>query len=235
MEEIQLSVHTRNLFGKEEMKKLRRRDLIPGIIYGGKRKHAAIQVDRKIYERIRRQHHGEILFSLEIQDGDKKSTRCHAMVREEQHQPTSDKIIHVDFIRISLTEKIEARVPVEAKGEPLGVKRDGGSLEQIIWELNVTCLPTQIPEKIVIDVSQLEIDQAIHIRDIALPEGVVAKQEPDAIVLAVNPPHHEKIPEPGEAEPGEPEVIKEKKAEKAEEEEAAEPEGKGAEKGKKEE
>jgi len=234
MEEIQLSVKTRNQFGKEKIKKLRNHDLIPGVIYGGKRKSTPIEVDRKILERIRRQHHGEIVFALEVLDGDKKSSRCHAMVREEQHHPTSDKIMHVDFIRISLTEKIEAHVPIEVKGEPVGVKKDGGSLEHIIWELSVTCLPTQIPEKIVVDVTPLEIDQVIHVRDIVLPEGVVANQEPDAIVLSVTPPHREEIPEPTAEEPGEPELIKEKKAEKAEEEEAAESESKPAEKSKQE-
>jgi len=234
MEEIQLSVANRNKFGKQGVKKLRGDDLIPGVIYGGKSKNAPIEMDRKVFERIRRQHHGEIVFSLEVREGEKKSSKCHAMVREEQHHPLSGKIMHIDFIRISLTEKIEARVPVEVKGEPVGVKKDGGSLDHIIWELSVTCLPTQIPEKIVVDVTSLEIDQAIHVRDIVLPEDVVANQDPDAIVLAVSPPHQEKIPEVTEEAPGEPELVKEKKAKKDEEGEAAESEGKPAEKGKEE-
>ncbi len=236
MDEIQLSVQARNQFRKQAVKKLRGQDFIPGIIYGGRHKTTPIQVQRRIYEQIRRHHHGEIVFSLEVNDGDKKKpSHCHAMVREEQHHPTSDRILHVDFIRISLTEKIEAHVPIEIKGEAVGVKRDGGSLDQIIWELSVTCLPTQIPEKVVVDVTSLEIDQAIHIRDVVLPEGVVANQESDEIVVAVKPPHREEILETTEGEEqAEPEVIKEKKAEKAEEEEAPEAQSKPAEKEKEE-
>jgi len=213
MEEIPLEVQTRNVLKKQKVKSLRRENLIPGVLYGGKRKPVTIQVDRKLFERIRRQHHGEIVFSLSVHDGGKSPARYHAMVREEQHHPVTDKILHVDFIRISLTEKIEAHVPIEAKGEAVGVKRDGGSLEHLLWEMTVSCLPTNIPQKIQVDISGLEINQVIHIKDIQLPEGVVAQHEPDVIVLSVVPPHREEITPAAEAEegPGEPEVIKEKK------------------------
>jgi len=225
MEEIRLDVQTRELLKKRKVKSLRRENLIPGILYGGKQEPMPITVDRKAYERIRRQHHGEIVFSLNVVDGGKSPELSYAMVREEQHNPVTDQILHVDFIRISLTDTIEARVPVEVKGEPVGVKRDGGSLEHLLWELTVECLPTNIPEKITVDVSMLEIDQSVYVRDLVLPEGVVPQHEPDALVLSVVPPQKEEVVERAEG-PAEPEVIKEKKEEKAAEEGGGEAEAK---------
>jgi len=227
MEEIRLEVQPRASLGKQKVKTLRREQLIPGIVYGGGKAAQAVQIDRRTYERIRRQHHGEIVFSLNLPDGKKKDGTFYAMVREEQHHPVTEQILHVDFIRISLTEKIEAHVAVEVKGEPVGVKRDGGSLDHLLWELTVECLPTNIPEKIVVDVSSMEIDQTVHVKDLVLPEGVVAKHDPEALVLAVTPPRKEEVAEPtGEEGPEEPEVIKEKKEEAPAEEAAGEAEPK---------
>ncbi|MCA9406557.1 MAG: hypothetical protein KC684_08465, partial [Candidatus Omnitrophica bacterium] len=111
---------------------------------------------------------------------------------------------------------------VVAKGEAVGVKTDGGSLEHTLWELDVICLPTNIPNKLEVDVSHLKIGDVIHVKDILLPEGVKTKHDPEAIVFSVVPPMKEEV-ETEEAAPTEPEVIKEKK-EKAEKE--GTPEGK---------
>ncbi|MBU4333873.1 MAG: 50S ribosomal protein L25, partial [Candidatus Omnitrophica bacterium] len=115
--------------------------------------------------------------------------------------------------RISLTEVIEVTVPIEAKGEADGVKNDGGSLDHAMWELDIICLPMNIPEKIQIDVTSLKIGDAIHVKDIVLPEGVTTEHDLESIVLAVLPPMKEEDETEGEESVSlEPEVIKEKKA-----------------------
>jgi large subunit ribosomal protein L25 len=217
MEEISLEVHIRNEVGSGKVKITRREGMVPCVAYGGDRGPTSLKVERKAYERIRRQHAGEsIIFHLNVFEGDKKLRDYSAIVKEEQHDPVTDEVVHIDFHRISLLEELEVKVPVVAKGEPLGVKRDGGSLEHGLWELEVVCLPTKIPQHIVIDVSALEIGDSIHVRDIQLPEGVVTPHDPEAVVFTVAPPQKEEeeiIKTPGATEP---EVIKEKKAEPTE-------------------
>lgn len=178
-----------------------------------------------------RHHHGQsVIFRLSVADGSKKSKDYVAIVKEEQHDPVTDKLLHIDFNSISLTKELEVKVPVQTKGEPIGVKRDGGSLEHILWELQVICLPTKIPEQITIEVGHLEIGDAIHVKDITLPEGVRTKQDPDTILVSVVPPMKEEALVPAEEGLKEPEVTKEKKAEpeagEAKKDEKAESKGK---------
>ena len=219
MEEIKLEVQIRNEVGGRSIRRVRREDFVPGIVYGGKNKPTAIKVDRRTYERIMRHHQGEtVLFHINVMEGEKKLRDYSVIIKDEQHDPVSNSLLHIDFNRISLTEKIEVKVAIVAKGEPPGVKKDGGSLEHILWELEVVCLPTQIPQHLTVDVSHLELNQSIHVKDIALPEGVVTKHDPEGIVVTVIPPMKEEelVTEPTEAGPGEPEVIKEKKKEEGE-------------------
>ncbi|MBM3244976.1 MAG: 50S ribosomal protein L25, partial [Candidatus Omnitrophica bacterium] len=113
----------------------------------------------------------------------------------------------------------KVNVPVVAKGEPVGVKQEGGSLEHILWEIEVECLPTQIPENFEVDVSSLKIGDAIHVKDITFPPNVKIVTSQEAIVLSVSAPIKEEEIAPVEegAEKQEPEVIKEKKEVPAEE------------------
>lgn len=210
MELIDLDVLIRDEIGSSKAKSIRRGDFVPGIVYGSKKDPTAVKVSRKAYERIKRAHHGEnVIFKINVYSGDKKLRDYSAIVKEEQHHPVNDQILHIDFNRISLTEKIEVKVAIHAKGEPVGVKRDGGSLEHVIWELDVVCLPTQIPQHLDVDVSKLEIGDSIHVKDIVLPQGVTTKHDGEGIVLTVVPPMKEEVA--SEAPPAELEVIKEKK------------------------
>jgi large subunit ribosomal protein L25 len=225
MEEIQLEVQIRKEVGSRAIKKVRREDFIPGNVYGPDIKPLTIKTDRRAYERITRLHHGgNVIFHINVMEGNKKTSDCSAIVKEEQLDPVTDKVIHIDFSQISLEREIEIKVPIEPKGEAVGVKADGGSLEHNLWELEVVCLPTKIPKNIILDVSLLKIGDAIHIRDIVLPEGVRTKHDPDAMVLSVVPPMKEEVAAPEAAEaPTEPEVIREKKPEEGEAEAKAEP------------
>lgn len=231
MEEIKLDVQLRNQTGSRKIKSIRRENAVPAIVYGGENKPTSIKVDRSNYERIMRHHHGQsVIFHLNVMDGEKKLRDYSVIVKEEQHDPVSDQLLHIDFNRISLTKELEVKVPVETKGDPVGVKRDGGSLERILWELPVICLPKKIPQKIVVEVGHLEIGDAIHVKDITLPEGVRTKQDPDAILVSVIPPMKEEAMAPAEGGPTEPEVLKEKKPEAGEAKEGEKAEGKKEEK-----
>ncbi len=210
MEQIDLDVLVRQEVGTAKAKAIRRENLVPGIVYGGKQKPTAVKVSRKAYERIRREYHGQnVIFRLNVFEGDKKVRDYAALVKEEQHHPVSDQVIHIDFNRISLTDKITIKVAITAKGDAIGVKRDGGSLEHVLWELDIICLPTQIPHHLEVDVSKLEIGDSVHVKDVVLPEGVSTKHDLEAMVMTVVPPMKEEVA--SEAPAAELEVIKEKK------------------------
>ena len=218
MEEIKLDVQIRNQIGSRKVKAVYRENYVPAIVYGGKKKGpTVIKVNRGAYEHVMRYHQGQsVVFHLNVMEGEKKLRDYAAIVKEEQHDPVSDDLVHIDFHRISLTEELEVKVPVVTKGEAAGVKNDGGSLDHTIWELDVICLPTNIPEKVTIDVTELEIGDAIHIKDIVLPEGVKTNHDPEAVLVSVVPPMKEvEVPAEGEDVDIEPEVIKEKKDEEA--------------------
>ena len=222
MEEIKLDVQIRSEVGKTKINKIRAKNLVPAIIYGAKKKPTPIKVEKGAYEKIMRVHHGaSVLFHLNVMEGDKKLKDYSAIVREEQHDPVKDDLLHIDFQRISLTEEIEVQVRVHPKGEAIGVKKEGGSVDQPIHELDIICLPTNIPEQIEVDISQMVIGDAVHVADLKLPAGVRTKHDPEAMVLSIVPPMKEEELEPRAAE-GEPEVISEKKEGEAEKEEVAE-------------
>ncbi len=233
MEEIKLEVQIRNRIGSRKIKSVRSQDQIPAIVYGGKKEPTPIQVDRRSYEKIMRHHRGQnVIFNLNVLDGEKKLRDYAAIVREEQHEPVSYKLIHIDFNRIALDQIIEVKVTIETKGESVGVKKDGGSLEHVLWELDVLCLPTKIPAKIEVDVTNLKIGDAIHVKDIVLPEGVKTKHDLHAIVVTVAAPMKEDQLILQATEKVEVEVTKEKKKDEAPAAAGAKSEAKAEDKGK---
>ena len=208
MEEIKLDVQIRKEVGTRKIKGIRREDNVPAIVYGGDGGSTTIQVDRRAYESIKRLNKGQsIIFHLTVLEGDKKLRDYSSVVQEEQYNPVSDKLIHIDFKRISLKEEFEVKVPVLAAGEPIGVKVDGGSLDCQLRELDIVCLPTNVPQKIKVDVSALKIGDSIHVKDIILPDNVKTKHDMDAIIFSVVPSMREEV-EPEEEQ--ELEVTKEK-------------------------
>ncbi len=213
MEELVLEVATREDLGKSAVAKMRNEDFIPGVLYGKHRKPIAIKVSTKNLHKL--VHEGRLdnaLIKLMFKD---KSKPVHTLVKEIQFEPVKDTILHIDFNEISMTDKIRVKVPVKAKGEPEGVKKDGGSLEHSLWELDVECLPTNVPNKFELDVSALKIGDGIHICDIVVPEGVRILHDGDSLVFSVAAPAKEELPEEAEVVEGagsaEPEVIKKKK------------------------
>src|SRR2546430_268740 len=153
-----------------------------------------------------------VLVELEIAGQDSSRT---ALVQEVQHSPVGGEIRHVDFHAISMDQKIQAEVPLDPTGTAVGVKTFGGLLEQSLRALAIECLPGDLPDRITVDVSQLNIGDSIHVRDIQLPPGVTPKVQPDLTAFSVVAPIVEEEPAVAEAEVAAagPEVITEKKEE----------------------
>jgi len=219
MEEIFLEIQAREELGKSKVKGLREKGFIPAVIYAEGKKSQAIKVSHKELLQLIHQHRLEsAVVNLRPKD-EKKTKAMPCLIKELQYDPVKGDVMHVDFNEISLTEIIKVNVPVVVKGEPVGVKQEGGSLEHILWEIEIECLPTEIPEDIEVDVSALKIGDNIHIKDITFPAGIKVLNSPDAIVFSVSAPIKvEEAAEPvveGE-EKQEPEVIKEKKEAAAE-------------------
>jgi len=228
--QVKLKAEPRTNVGRSAVRKLRARGLIPAVIYGGKNEPQALQVAAREINNMMSHASGEnVLVELEI--AGEGSTRT-ALVQEVQHSPVGGEIRHVDFHAISMDQMIQAEVPLEATGTAVGVKTFGGLLEQSLRVLAIECLPADLPDRITVDVSQLNIGDSIHVRGIQLPSGVTAKAQPDLTAFSVVAPVVEEEPVAAEAEAAAagPEVITEKK----EEGEAAAPAPAAKEKGPKE-
>ncbi len=218
MEEIFLDVQLRVQVGRSKAKDLRDAGFIPAVVYGEGKTSQPIKVSHKQLFQLLHQHRLEnVVINLKVEDDQKEKTHS-CLIKEIQYDPVKGDIIHVDFNEISLTKVIKVSVPVVAKGEPIGVKAEGGSLEHILWEIEVECLPTQIPKNFEVDVSNLKIGDAIHIKDMAFLSNIKVLTPLDAIVLSCAAPIKEEVVAPVEGEETqEPEVIKEKKEVPAEE------------------
>ena len=235
MEEIILEIQPREETGKNKVKDLREKGFIPAVIYAQGKKSQSIKISHRQLWQLIHQHRLESMVinlkmnpvrktsstGAELSNGaqdDKKQKGRPCLIKEIQYDPVKGDIIHLDFNEISLTKVIKVNVPVAAKGEPVGVKQEGGSLEHILWEVEVECLPVDIPKGIEVDVSLLKIGDAIHIKDITFPSNIKVLNALEAIVFSVTAPLKEEVAAPvveGE-EKQEPEVIKEKKEAPAE-------------------
>lgn len=204
---------------------------MPAVVYKGGKDNLSLKLSEKEFlKTIGTKAGTNVIITLKI-DGAKTKKDKTVIIKEIQKDPLKGRILHIDFNEISLTETLKVQVKVEPKGEPIGVK-EGGTLERIMREVDVECLPTEIPAKLEIDVSALKINDSVYVKDIAAPKGVKILQDPSLIVMSIKPPFVEKVaePVPGEAAAEEPELIRKKK----EAEEGAE-EGEAKEEGKKEE
>lgn len=216
MKSVPLTAYPRTLNRRGGAKKLRDAGRIPAVIYGGKTQPQNLEVDRKSLEDLI--HHSaseNLLVDLTV-DKDAKAKRL-ALVKEVQHYALTGKVLHIDFHEISETETVTVMVPVESVGEASGVKNGGGVLEHVLHKLKVRCLPKNLPEIIIVDVTALEIGKAIHIGDIQAPPGVEILGDKHISVLAVKAPVTEAQEAEAEAAAatatGEVEMIKEKKEE----------------------
>jgi large subunit ribosomal protein L25 len=237
MEKIILNAEVRSSTGKAAAKGLRRKDVIPAVVYKGGKEAIKLQLAVGALNEILHTKAGEnVIVTLKIADGANKTKDKTVLIKEIQREPIRGLILHVDFSEISLTETLKVNVPLAVRGEPVGVKADGGILEHVMWELQVECLPTAIPEKIDVDVSAMKIGDAIYVKNITAPEGVKLITDPELIALIVKPPKVEVPKEEAAAEGAvEPELIRKKKEVEEEGEEGKKEEASKADTGKKEE
>jgi large subunit ribosomal protein L25 len=210
-----LTAHTRLATGRTAVNKIKQQGLVPAVVYGGKDKPIALSVNaREISNILAHATSEHFLVDLEIADGGSKSSRL-ALVQEVQHDALKGHVLHVDFHAVKADEKLHAEIPVETVGEPAGVKNFGGILEISMHALEVECLPKDLPDIITLDVSALNVGEAIHVKDIKFPEGVSSRVDGDLTVVRVAAPTVEAEPAPAAEAAAGPEVIKEKKEEGA--------------------
>ncbi|MFA6142606.1 MAG: 50S ribosomal protein L25 [Candidatus Omnitrophota bacterium] len=217
MEKIILKAQIRSGTGKRVAKDLRNAGIIPANVYKGGHGAVNLQIAMSDLKGVLRTKAGEnVIITLKISGGDAPNDKT-VLIKEIQRNPVKDDILHVDFNEISLTETLKVNVPLVSRGEPVGVKVDGGILEHVIRELQVECLPTAIPEKLEVDVSNMKIGDAIHVKDVKVSEDVKVLNDPELIAMIVKPPKvevaKEEVVEGGE----EPELIRKKKEEATEE------------------
>lgn len=173
----QVTAKARSELGSRANKRLRDAGFIPGVIYGHKEAVVPVTLPKK--ETVTYLNRGAHLFDLAVDGRSEK-----VLVKEVQYDHLGIEVIHVDFARVSLDEKVEITVPLELKGTPKG-EADGGVLQQIVNELQVECLVTDIPDVIRFNVSELGLNSVLHIKELQLPKGVRALQDEDLIVATV--------------------------------------------------
>jgi large subunit ribosomal protein L25 len=185
METIPLQVELRDRFGKQAARAARRQGKVPGVLYGRSRSAVALLLDEKEFTRKVARLEGSHLVRLESAAPDLKGRV--ALVKEMQRDPLSAEVLHADLYEVDLERKLRLRVPLHFVGKAAGVER-GGILQPIQREVEVLCLPTDIPEFIDVDVSNLGIHDTVHVSEIALPAGVEIQFDTDESVVTVLPP-----------------------------------------------
>ena len=224
--EATLEATRRDTIGKNEARRTRRGGLVPAVLYGatgdgGGSEATAIAVNPRALLRILHSESGaNTLISLQLAGaGDTR-----VLVKAYQLDPVSHEVLHADFYRVAMDRVIQVTIPVVVKGEPKGVKQQGGVLEFIRREIEIECLPADIPENVEVNVDELMLHQGIRVRELTVNPKWKPISDPDMMLVHVIMPKAEEAPAPAEAAaavpaaPAEPEVIKKGKKEEAEDE-----------------
>lgn len=215
MEKTRLKASQRTDFSKSSTKKIRKEGLIPGVFYSKSIKPIPIDVSDKAINPLvftSKTH----LISLEL-DGH-EAYEC--IIKDVQFDPVTDKLIHFDLLGLTKGEKIKLEIPIQLAGSPIGV-REGGIIQQVMHKVEIECLPKNIPEHIVVDVSNLKLGDSIHISDLKI-EDIEFTDPADSLIVQVTHPKIKEEAAPAAEgaveEPAEPEVISKGKQEEKEEE-----------------
>jgi large subunit ribosomal protein L25 len=217
-----IQAEKRGAFGKNANRRLRNEGFIPAILYGENTACVPLALNKKDIILIMKSDTREnTIFKVGF-EGDVRD----AMIKDLQIDPSTDELIHADLIQIAMDKLIRITVPVVPKGESVGVKTEGGFVDFITREVEIECLPKDIPDKIDVDISGLKLHQSLKVDNIQAPEGVRFISDPGTVLIMISLPHKEEE-FPGEKPEGEgvvaeeaaePEVIKKERAEKEEEE-----------------
>lgn len=223
---MKIKVSKRNKVGTGPSRRLRVKGEIPGVIYGSDIEATPIKIDLAQWkEIIKAQESGKKLMELSIK-GEREKKSYTIMIKEVQRHPITRDVLNVDFHSISLKEKVHVSIPIALVGEPIGVKEEGGILEHHLREIDVECLPKDIPEHFDLNIDNLKIGDVLRVSDIKQEEEIEILLDPDDVILSIAVPSIEEVEEEVveeeeeimEAEKKEPEVIGEKKKEGKKEE-----------------
>jgi large subunit ribosomal protein L25 len=216
---IVIKSEKRQGLGSNAARRLRKQGFVPAVLYGESMESRPLVVSKKDIVQILKLESGEnTIFKVAVD-----TDMYDAMIKDLQVDPVTDELLHADLIRISMDKPVRVTVPIVHSGEPVGVKTEGGFVDFVTREVEVECLPRDIPESLSIDISELHVHQSIKAEGMAIPAGVKLITEPATVLVLVSLPHKEEEAFPGEKpeeavaeESKEPEVIKKERAEKEE-------------------
>lgn len=215
---LTIKCEKRDVFGKNASRRLRREGKVPAVLYGRNEPSTHLVIQKKDIFGILRSESGENTIFKTSFDSEYKDT----MIKEFQADPVTDEILHIDLILIAMDKAVRVSVPIIVAGEAVGVKTEGGFVELITREVEVECLPEDIPEHIEVDISDLHLHQSIKIEEMKFPKGVENMSDPQTLVVLIEAPAKEEeiVKEEEEeeevevmAEGEQPEVIKKEKEE----------------------
>ncbi len=199
MEQVLIKADKRNSKGKGVVRKLRAAGRIPGVLYGTHVEPVSITVSARDWENITRHMKRNVIFDMEISDGAAIDKRP-VMVKEVQRDGLGVNVLHIDFFQVSMEETVEVEVPIHLKGKAKGEVL-GGIIDVHLRSIRVECLPSQIPEELTLDITELDIGDSIHVSDLSLP-GVKLVEHGDIAILSIIPPTVEKARGAAEASEG---------------------------------
>ena len=212
MSELTIEVQKREKTGKGSNRRARSGGLIPAVVYGGGKDSVSIQVDRKsMLDLMKKAGSENPIYLLKLTDS---GSERHAMIREVQTDPISRQVLHIDFQRVLMDQKIRVQVPVELVGVAYGVKTQGGVLDFVTREVQVECLPGDIPKQVELDITGLHIGQHAEARDLKMPNGVSLLDDADKVIVSLSHARSEET-EGGAGDRPEPEVLKKGKTDEA--------------------
>lgn len=216
MERVKIEVEKRDKTGKEAVKKMRKLGLTPAVVYS-EDSNISLIVPIASLKILKAMHFSEsTVIDMHIAKA-KTSESIPVLIKDMQFNPLTETVSHIDFLKVSLKEKIKVYIPIVLRGESKTAKEEGATVEQILRELEVEGLPLDIPEKIEIDISELAIGHSLHVSDITIAGDLKIISDSKTTIVTVIAKQEEPVEEEvplGEAAPTEPEVIKEKKDDK---------------------
>jgi large subunit ribosomal protein L25 len=215
MANIELEVERREAIGKNNARRARAAGKVPAIVYGAKKETVPIYVNSRALTTVFREGAGEnAIYLLKMAGTDKAR---HAMIKEINRDPISRKVLHIDFVRVLMDIRVRVSVALELAGSPIGVRQDGGILDFVTREIEIECLPNDIPARISVDVSEIGMGQSMRVSQIQTLPGIKILEDAEKVIAHVaHPAKEEEVAVPGveaEAVPVEPEVIKKGKLE----------------------
>jgi large subunit ribosomal protein L25 len=222
--EITLTADKRTASGSSAVRTLRKQGLLPAVVYGEKGARS-IQLNSHGFETLLKHHRSENLI-IDLSVAGEAAVKV--LLKEVQHGPVFEELLHADFVEISMTKKMRVMIPVRCAGEPVGVSQEGGILEHVLREIEVECLPGDLVESFALDVSALKIGSTLMVRDLVVDPKFTVLSAGDMAIATVVAPRAEEVvaeaaaPVEGAAAGTEPEVIGKKKEEGEEEAEGKE-------------